>query len=492
MLTGCPADIADYNPQEVISTVQEMSSSEESSDYAPEGPSANSTVSLPESSSSGEEATGSSSREESSSSSESSSSDASAETSSSGSSASSSQAVSSQSSSESVSQGSGSSGDSSSSPSQSSASEPEQEEEEEIPAVSNADEVRAVWFSYLDMGNFFTGEQGFRQNIANAFDNVVSLGMNTVYMQVRPFGDAYYESDYFPWSARITGTEGVDPGYDPLSIMIEEARDRGLRIEAWLNPYRVRANGSISSLSEDNPAKIFYNEGSNAVKVYNGGIYYNPASEDARQLILDGVMEIVQGYDIDGIHFDDYFYPSPDNSFDAQEYSEYQQSGGQLSLAAWRRENVNILVRDIYSAIKSYDSSLLFGISPQGNMKNNLNSQYIDVDTWLTNSGYVDYICPQIYWGFEHSSAPFAQMVDQWNAKIKLSGVELLVGMAPYKLGDSQYGSEWVGSDDLLARMIEKSRQASHYGGFAMYSYTYLFGNSSQLQQEQQSIKDIL
>lgn len=136
------------------------------------------------------------------------------------------------------------------------------------------------------------------------------------------------------------------------------------------------------------------------------GIYYNPGSEEARQLIVDGVKEIVANYNVDGIHFDDYFYPTTDASFDSGTYAAYQNSGGTLSLADWRRENVNILVRQTYAAIKSINPSVKFGISPQGNMSNNYNVQYSDVAKWISTSGYVDYICPQVYFGFQNQHQP--------------------------------------------------------------------------------------
>jgi uncharacterized lipoprotein YddW (UPF0748 family) len=144
--------------------------------------------------------------------------------------------------------------------------------------------------------------------------------------------------------------------------------------------------------------------------------------------------EIIQNYDVDGIHFDDYFYPNPDSSFDSDNYAEYKSGGGTLSLAAWRRENVNILVRDVYSAIKSHNRSLRFGISPQANTDNNLNAQYIDVNTWLSNDGYIDYICPQIYFGFDNGTLPFASTVSMWNSMIKNKSIDLIAGLAPIKL----------------------------------------------------------
>ncbi|MEG1621115.1 MAG: family 10 glycosylhydrolase [Oscillospiraceae bacterium] len=346
--------------------------------------------------------------------------------------------------------------------------------------VSNG-EMRAVWISYLDFNTLLKGksEGEFRTNIKKAFSNITDLGMNTVIVQVRPFSDALYYSDIFPISHIVTGTEGVDPGFDPLKIMVDYAHSYGLEIEAWINPYRVRNSGTKAELSSENPAKKWLDSGDLAVVSHKAGISYNPASDKAIQLIVDGVAEIVQNYDVDGIHFDDYFYPTTEQSFDSQTYAKYQSNGGSLSLANYRRENVNKLVRAVYSKIKSINPNVKFGISPQGNLENNFDQQYIDVDKWLSNQGYVDYICPQIYFGFENTKYPFAYTVKLWNDKIKVQGIELYIGMAPYKIGteDKWAGegkNEWIQSSNTLQRMVLESRKYSKCEGFFMYRYDSL------------------
>ncbi len=359
-------------------------------------------------------------------------------------------------------------------------------------------EVRAVWLSYLELDGMLKGKNQaqFSAAVSKAFGNMADLGLNTVMVQVRPFADALYRSDYFPWSYLCTGTEGKDPGFDPLDIMVAEAKDAGLRIEAWINPYRVRASGS-RALSSDNQAQIWINSGSDAVIQYDGGIYYNPGNAEARALIIDGVREIVENYAVDGIHFDDYFYPTTSMDFDSQTYKAYKSGGGGMSQANWRRENVNILVRDVYAAIKSINSSVVFGISPQGNMKNNYDGQFIDVEKWTSNTGYIDYICPQIYYGFNNQTQPFATVVKSWNQIIKVNSIDLYVGIAAYKLGqtDNYAGSgknEWLSTTDILARMVKASRGQSHYGGFVLYRYDSIFGSGSQQTKERQNLEAIL
>ena len=378
-----------------------------------------------------------------------------------------------------------------SSSSSSSASAEEELQEEQTPATPAVeDEISAVWVSYLDLAPMLTGKtkSQFSANIGKAFDKIADTGFNTVIVQVRPFADALYQSDYFPWSYLCTGTEGEDPGYDPLDIMVDAAHDRGLEIEAWLNPYRVRSANYTKKLSEDNQAAIWLEEGSDAVVEYGGGIYYNPASEEARELILCGVEEIVDNYDVDGVHMDDYFYPNPDKSFDADSYADYD---GPLSLGNWRRQNVNTLVRDIYAAVKNSNSSVRFGISPTGNNDNNYNQQYADVKKWAQSSGYVDYICPQIYWGYNHASMPYAQTVEDWDDIITHSSVKLIVGIGAYRLGES---GEWSGTTDILARMVKTARKADNYGGIAVYRYDSLYNSAvpNQAAKECSSLSKVL
>ncbi len=365
---------------------------------------------------------------------------------------------------------------SSSSSSVSQAPEEDEEEEEEAsrPSSGDVDEVRAVWLSYLDLGPMLQNrsESAFTSSIRAAFDQILDLGLNTVYAQVRPFGDALYYSDYFPSSYLFTGTEGEigSQPYDALAIMVREAHSRGLRIEAWINPYRIRT--SDKPLSDDNPAWDMLETG-DALR-YDGGIYYNPGSEAARELIVNGVREIVENYDVDGIHFDDYFYPpNAGSSFDAE---TYQSSGTSLSLGDWRREQVNILVRRVYNAV---GTDKVFGVSPAGNNENNYSSLYCDVEEWLTNPGYVDYICPQVYFGFDNSVKPYKSTVREFDGMISQSGVKLYVGLAAYKIGDGQYGSEWASNTDIMARQVAYARTVSHYGGFALYRYDSLFNPAS-------------
>ena len=388
----------------------------------------------------------------------------------------------------------------SSSEPQSSSQSSDFEENNYITTIPNG-ELRAVWISYLEFNNILKGksEGEFRTNIKTMFSNISDMGLNTVIVHVRPFSDALYYSDIFPISHIVTGTEGMDAGFDPLEIMIDYAHSYNLRLEAWINPYRIRNSGTKAEISADSP---MYSLGKNAVYKYSGGICYNPGSKEAQKLIIDGVKEIVSNYDVDGIHFDDYFYASTDPSIDAETYSQYKKSGGKLSLADYRRKNVDDLVKAVYSAIKSINPNVSFGISPQGNMDINYNSQYIDVEKWLSTKGFVDYICPQLYYGFDNKECPFKETVEEWNNMICADGVKLYVGISAYKIGceDKWAGEkgihEWENCGNMLKRMVMTARGCSNYNGFFLYRYDSLFNPPASLKnhvnQEIKNLKSII
>ena len=376
-------------------------------------------------------------------------------------------------------------GGSTSQPGASAASGEAAGQQDPTPAAQR-EEYRAVWLTYLEYQQMdLSSEAAFRSQIATAFDQIKALGANTVIAHVRPFGDALYDSALFPWSHLITGTQGQGAGYDPLTVMIEEAHSRALRFEALVNPYRVRGSATMpAELAEENPAALFAADPDRAdwVVAQGTGLYYNPAIPEVRALIVDGVREICENYEVDGIQFDDYFYPEgADDSFDQAAYDRLAQGQDR---ADWRRENVNALVRDTYAAIKEIDPEISYGISPQGNNDNNYNIQYSDVALWMEQGGYVDYVMPQIYWGFDYRTAggqeqfAFENCLAGWLALPRAAGVKLYVGLGAYRIGVGDGGSnpqdEWF-SGENLARQVAALRAAGA-DGYALYSYRWLFG----------------
>lgn len=454
----------------VLGSVSEETSSEGTEISGTSGESSSSTESSEESSSAEESGSSSSSEAESSSSS-----------------SSKSESSSSESSSESASETSSESSSESSSSESSSASESSEETsgEQMTNTAAPIGETKAVWISYLEYQSILQGKtkSQFTNNIKSMFANLAADGFNTVYVHARSHSDAMYDSDIYPWSVYCTGTEGKDPGFDPLAIMVNEAHNCGLRIEAWINPYRIKGTSNTAKISSDSPAYNWLDTGK--VIVLDNGIYYNPADREVIGLIVSGVEEIVRNYDVDGIHFDDYFYPTTAESFDKAYYNEYKANGGTLKLAAWRRQNVNTLIKEVYAAIKAIDGSCRFGISPAGNMEQNYNTLYCDVYTWVTSAGYVDYICPQIYFGFNNKTKPYLDVLVEFSSMITRNDIELIVGLAAYKCGaeDTYAGTngktEWQNYNDILARQVNAARNENRYGGFALYRYDSLYNPAS-------------
>ncbi|MGB4659233.1 MAG: family 10 glycosylhydrolase [Mobilitalea sp.] len=375
---------------------------------------------------------------------------------------------------------------------------------EDITDTEEPDEFNAVWISYLEFNSRLidpdTGESGFTEErfialIDEMFDNVVSLNMNAVVVQVRPFGDAMYPSDYFPWSKYISGTQGVDPGFDPLEYMVEAAHSRGLKFHAWINPYRVTNDTTkVSTLSTSNIAREWRTNTSTLdnrnILTFDGKLYFNPSVVTVRTLIRNGIKEIVENYDVDGIHFDDYFYPTLGanykKSFDYKEYKVYyydckENDETPDSIVVWRRNNVNSLLQNVYSDIKEIDQTVEFGISPGGNISNLLMNDryYCDVVTWLSEPGYIDYICPQIYWSFSHYSVPFDKTLDRWLALRTNENVKMYVGIATYRAGSS-LEEEWKKDSNILKKQVEYSRETGLVDGYIYFRYDFFFMKTTQ------------
>ena len=350
-----------------------------------------------------------------------------------------------------------------------------------IAAATN--EVRAVWITFLEFSGKGYTEYSFNNKITEMFDRIAASGMNEIYVHVRPFSDAMYRSAYFPWSKYVSGTQGVDPGFDPLTIMVNAAHARNLKLHAYINPYRVCTEADFASLATNSPAYKWLNdddeENDRNVLKFGKMYYYNPSSPDVIKLINNGVAEIVKNYDVDGIIFDDYFYPTLGSNysskFDSEEYNEYKLStDNPMSIADWRRDNINRMVKTVYATVKKSGKNRTFGISPAGNLANlRANDKYyVDIDRWGREAGFVDYIAPQQYWGFTHSVCPFEENVNKWMAVVTNPNVKLYVAL-PMHLAQAQETSEWKNNHDILGRMVTSLRNKS-LSGFSIYRYHYM------------------
>lgn len=333
----------------------------------------------------------------------------------------------------------------------------------------NYSEVKGMWISYIDLAGISSGtESDFRSSISYIYDNCKSLGINTVYVHVRSHGDAYYSSDYFPRTKYLGGY------YDPLNVMIEEAHARGLSFQAWINPLRGCA---VSDIGRESGYPMYNWAGGETRLVQVGSYYYlNPAYSEVIELIANGAREITANYDVDGVHIDDYFYPTTDTYFDSAAFSQ----SGLPSLSEFRLANCDNLVSSLYKAVKRGNSSAIFGVSCQGSIYNNYNYMYADVKKWCAESGYIDYIMPQIYYGFKNSAEPFEECVNTWNNLAYSGNIPLIVGITSAKLGleDKWAGEgnqEWITDEDILKRQFLVSQELSSYGGIGIYSYGAVF-----------------
>ena len=338
-------------------------------------------------------------------------------------------------------------------------------------------ETRAVYFSYIELDNYLNGKSDKEQkeNIKEVLNNIESLNFNRIILHVRAFSDSIYKSDYYPISKSVLNDIGVYPSYDVLEFFIDEAHKRNILVDAWINPYRISNSKDISTLSSDSMYFKFDDS-----KVTDKGIYLNPANNKVQDLIVNGIIEIVNNYDVDGIHFDDYFYP--DKEIDLNSYNEYIKNGGKSSLDIYRYDNVKTLIKRVYSEIKKKDNNILFGISPEGNIDNCYDNSYLDVKEILSSDDYVDYIMPQVYFGFFNQSRPFVDTLSEWSNMIKSENIKLIPALAFYKSGKiDKYAlsgsEEWINNSDIISRQVQLSRNNNKYGGFSLFSYNYLFNN---------------
>ena len=341
------------------------------------------------------------------------------------------------------------------------------------------DELRGIWISCYD----YTSAAGktraeYKAVTDKMFKNIKDCGLNTAFVHLRAFSDAFYESEIYPYSAYIAGKEGANLPFDPFEVMLDSAKKYDISVHGWINPFRVSTKKDTSLLSSQNPAKKIIDSGNEngEICILSNGIYYNPSCTENHERIIDGVREIISKYDIDGIHIDDYFYPSTDEKVDKIQYSQYKSDGGTLSLSEWRKTNVNAFVSALYSAIKAHDSSLVVSISPSAKLEENESKLYADVKLWLSRKGYADLIIPQIYFGFKHETLGFEKLLKQWSSLPRHSSVKLACGMAAYKCNtaDNYAGTgkkEWQENTDILARQLKCIRKNSNYGGFVVFSY---------------------
>ncbi|MCP9959631.1 glycoside hydrolase family 10 protein [Streptomyces sudanensis] len=298
-----------------------------------------------------------------------------------------------------------------------------------------------------------------RAELAALLDLAVERRLNTVILQVRPTADALWPSPYEPWAECLTGVQGRDPGWDPLGTAVAEAHRRGLHLHAWFNPYRVAVHADLSRLSGDHPAR----RNPHWVVPYAGRLYYDPGLPEVRRFVQDAVLDAVRRYDLDAVHFDDYFYPYPVAGEVFDDDASYEAHGGGFpDRAAWRRDNVDLLVRETSERIGQVRPGTAFGISPFGIWRNAATDPrgsdtrglqayddlHADTRTWV-REGWIDYIAPQLYWHIGFGAADYAALVPWWNDTVRGTGVHLYVGEALYRAGDPAAPAPWQDPAEL-------------------------------------------
>lgn len=349
--------------------------------------------------------------------------------------------------------------------------------------INNFEEDRYVFISYIDY-SYLKGkdENILKEEINKMVLNIKENNFNGIILQVRAFSDVIYYSKIFSPSLYIVNNENDKLKLDMLDYFIKLSHENNIKLIAWINPYRIRSNNDISSISGNNIVNKYLNTSSVEIK---NGIYFNPAKDEVLDLIIKGVLEIVKNYDVDGILYDDYFYPS--KTCDLNDYKLYKINGGLKSLEDFRRDNINKLIRKTYEKIKEVNSDVLFGISPSGNMNNNYNAEYLDIN-YLIENKIVDFIMPQIYYGFDNTNLPFVNTVNSWSNLVKDTNIKFYVALALYKSGlEDKYAktgiNEWINNNDIISKQIIVSRNTYNYEGFSIFRYDYLFNSKKDNKQ---------
>ncbi|WP_304455210.1 glycoside hydrolase family 10 protein [Nocardiopsis sp. YSL2] len=328
-----------------------------------------------------------------------------------------------------------------------------------------------------------TAEQQ-RAELTELYDQARDDGLNAVFVQIRPTADAFWPSPHEPWSEWLTGEQGRDPGYDPLAFAVAEAHERNLEFHGWFNPYRVAMHDDPSRLAEDHPARLH----PDWVFDYGGRLYYDPGVPEVRAFVVEAMMDAVENYDLDGVHFDDYFYPYPvagQEIPDQDTFDEY--GGGSDDIGDWRRENVDRLVREMDEAVHDAKPHVKFGVSPFGIWRNagsdpagsdtngfeSYDGIYADSRRWVAQ-GWVDYINPQVYWEIGLPVADYAVLVPWWEDVVADTDVQLYIGQAAYKAGND---GAWSDPAEL-ARHLEFNRDHPGVDGDVYFSATSLRTNA--------------
>ena len=352
-------------------------------------------------------------------------------------------------------------------------------------------EMRGIWITTVNNINFPSGQNLSAEELAAELDAIVDFsvanGFNTVLFQVRPAADALYRSEIFPASRFVSGTPGenADGDFDCLGYLLAAAHAKGIAVHAWVNPLRVTSGNAtypqtdLSALPASSPA-VQHPEW--IVPYADGKLYFDAGIPAVRELVADGVREICEHYDVDGIVFDDYFYPYPvENAVfdDAATFAEYGENFS--NLADFRRDSINRLVELCYRTVKDVNEEITFGVSPFGIWRNSdgenggsatrglsaYDEIYCDALAWA-KGGYVDYLAPQLYWTFETAAAPFDTLAEWWSRALDGTGVTLYINHGVYRYADGGMQSGEITQQIRHGRTLYSCRGGLYYGYAAL------------------------
>jgi len=343
-------------------------------------------------------------------------------------------------------------------------------------------ELRGMWLTTVNNIDW-PSQRGLDTETVKAeyrawLDLAQQYNHNAIFVHVRPSGDALWPSAYAPWSEWLTGRrDGQDPGWDPMEFMLTEAHARNLEFHAWMNPYRGAQpatvggpGGDVNQLAPNHPLRthpewaVIYPVGTTGSR-----FYFDPGIPEARRFVEDAMLEAVSKYDIDGLHFDDYFYPYPEAGQDFDDNASFARYGqGFANRADWRRDNVNTLVREMNERIKAIKPWVKFGISPFGIWRNSetdsagsatnglqsFDALYADTRKWV-REGWLDYIVPQLYWHIGFDKADYAKLLPWWTEVVAGTKVQLYIGQADYRVGEA---GPWSDPGEL-DRQLNLNRQ---------------------------------
>ncbi|MGA5756763.1 glycoside hydrolase family 10 protein [Nonomuraea bangladeshensis] len=358
-----------------------------------------------------------------------------------------------------------------------------------LPAFADTDaayvpplhQMRGMWIASVVNINW-PSKQGLTADQQKAeylawLDLAVQRGLNSVFVQIRPTADAFWPSPFEPWSEYLTGKQGQDPGYDPLGFAVEETHKRGLAFHAWFNPYRVSMQADPAKLHPDHPGR----KHPDWIVPFGGKLYYNPGMPEVRKFCQDAMMDAVTRYDIDGLHFDDYFYPTNTTAFDdSAAFAQY--GAGFPDLAAWRRNNVDLMVQEMQQRVLQAKPDIAWGISPSGIWRNkgtdplgsetnggqSYDNLHADTRGWV-KKGWLDYIAPQLYWYIGQPPADYSKLVPWWSDVASGTRTLLWIGQAAYKAGDPAQAAEWQAPGEL-SRHLTLNREHPEISGDIWYN----------------------